>query len=60
MSKQLTVTMEQLSAAFGAWDEKAAADPEHFGEWDPAVKDDPMVIAEWFVDLLVDAGAEVG
>jgi hypothetical protein len=57
MSKQLTVTMEQLSAAFGAWDEKAAADPEHFDEWDAAVKADPMVLAEWFADLLVDHGA---
>jgi hypothetical protein len=57
MSKQLTVTMEQLSAALEAWDEKAAAESEHFDEWDAAVKADPMVLAEWFADLLVDHGA---
>jgi hypothetical protein len=59
MSKQLTVTMEQLIAAFVAWDEQAAADPDHFEEWESAVQGDPMVLAEWFAGLLVEQGAVV-
>jgi DMSO/TMAO reductase YedYZ molybdopterin-dependent catalytic subunit len=57
MSKQLTVTMEQLTAAFVAWDEKAATDPDHFEEWESVVQGDPRVLAEWFADLLIEQGA---
>jgi hypothetical protein len=59
MSKQLTVTVEQLGAALVAWNEMSVTDPDHFDEWDAAEKDDPVVLGEWFADLLVEHGASV-
>jgi hypothetical protein len=55
--KKITATVEQISAALQAWDQRAAEDPEHFDEWDAAVVDDPMVLGEFFTELLVEAGA---
>ena len=58
-SKKITVTVEQLTAAFDEWDRFAAEDPSHFDEWDGEIAaNGNSSTAAWFVERLIANGAE--